>query len=71
MAHLMTILFFLAAGGVAFGIIMGMLAQYAGRMARILGQRHDEDAAGPVPAVPLAVMRPAPAFREARLRAAA
>lgn len=69
MTHVMTILFFLAAGGGALGIIAGMVSEYADRIATILGMP-------PVTALP--PLRPArvravtrPARRTVRLRAAA
>lgn len=41
MAHLVTILFFLAIGVVALGTILGMAAEYADRIAEALGIEKD------------------------------
>lgn len=74
MAHLMTILLFLAMGGIALAIIVAMMADYADRIAALFGVTQPQDAAllpAPLPRRQRTAMRPALVRREARLRAAA
>lgn len=75
MAHLVTILVFLAMGGVALAIMLGMAADYAERIAALFGvaQPHQDTALlpAPLPRRNRAATRPVLVRREARLRAAA
>ena len=75
MAHLMTILLFLAMGAVALGIIAGMAADYAERIATLFGVAQPaEDVLlmpTPLPRRNRAATRPVLVRREARWRAAA
>ncbi|WP_380878778.1 hypothetical protein ACFB49_18590 [Sphingomonas sp. DBB INV C78] len=72
MAHLMTILMFLAAGGIALGIIAGMVAEYADRIVAALRMHQPVSALPPLRAPRVrAQARPVLVRAEARLRAAA
>ena len=74
MVHLMTILAFLAMGAVALGVIAGMAADYAERIATLFGVAPARDTAllePPLPRRNRAATRPVLVRREARLRAAA
>lgn len=75
MAHLMTILLFLAMGAIALGSIAGMVADYAERIAALFGVTQPAgDAAllpAPLPRRNRAATRPVLVRREARWRAAA
>ncbi|AGH48586.1 MULTISPECIES: hypothetical protein [Sphingomonadales] len=65
MAQLATILFFLAMGGTALGIIAGMVMEYADRIAMALGAR---PAASPaLPPLPAARVRLQPRAVPARI----
>ncbi|SNS48824.1 hypothetical protein SAMN06295912_107137 [Sphingomonas laterariae] len=71
MAHLMTILFFLAAGGIALGIIAGMVGEYADRIAAALGMRQPASTLPPLRAPRVRPQARPVMVRSAPLRAAA
>lgn len=73
MAHLLTILLFLAMGGIAVGIMLAMLADYADRIALVLGGATQWRVRPSVPnrARRAPATRPAPTRRAAPMRVAA
>lgn len=74
MAHLMTILVFLAMGGIALGTIMATVAEYADRIGHALGIDRQQAMAGSRTrrrARRMTAMRSGPPNRRPRMRAAA